>query len=227
LPGWRRADDRRRASARRLRALDDALQRGRGRLRYDIQSFQLSPDTVPVHFVRAEWMVDGRQGFAASIWLRGEQRLEVVDVDVRPAQWLRMSEFDGAVTREHLGLVVDVFDRGHAGWGEVLMGHGGYESMSLSLLQLLGGRLSEDRRRVQLRLLRQRAPAAALVLPAAQQLIQHDTGGGRHVQRPLLAEHRDPDAGLDHARHVCADSFFLVTEHQAERPARDPFVQLD
>jgi len=121
--------------ARQLQAVDEALKRNRGDVRYDIQSFVLSPDGVPVHFVRAEWMALGRQGFAVSLWLRGSDRLEIIDTNLRPAAWLRMFEFQGRVAKEHQGLVLNVFDRDHNGWGEVLMAQGGYESMTLSLLK--------------------------------------------------------------------------------------------
>src|SRR4051812_4572506 len=132
-------DEALRSSARQQRAIDEALQRGRGQLRYDVQSFTLSPDRVPVHFVRAQWMVDGQQGFAASLWVRGEQTLELVETNLSPAHWLRMTEFNRTLSREHLGLVLDVFDRDHDGWGEVLVAQGGYESMSLSLLEYSAG----------------------------------------------------------------------------------------
>jgi hypothetical protein len=124
-----------RSWAQRVRAIEDAMQRGDGRLTYDIQSFRLSPDGVRVHFVRAEWMIRGRQGFAASLWLRGEESLEILETNVRPASWLRTFEFQGAVSREHQGLVLNVFDRNHDGWGEVLMAHAGYESLTISLLE--------------------------------------------------------------------------------------------
>jgi hypothetical protein len=124
-----------RSWAQQQRAVDDAMQRGQGKLTYDIQSFQLSPDGVPVHFVRAEWRVRGQQGFAASLWLRGRQSLEVVETNLRPASWLRMFEFQGSVAREQIGLVLNVFDRNQDGWGEVLMAQGGYESMTLSLVE--------------------------------------------------------------------------------------------
>jgi hypothetical protein len=124
-----------RSWARRQQALDEAMQRGGGKLTYDIQSFRLSPDRVLLHFVRAEWAVGQRQGFAASLWLRGEQPIEVIETNLRPASWLRMSEFEGKVAREHLGLILNVFDRDHDGWGEVLVARGGYESMRLSLLE--------------------------------------------------------------------------------------------
>jgi hypothetical protein len=124
-----------RSWARQQQAVDEAMQRGRGRLTYDIQSFRLAPDGVLLHFVRAEWTVRQRQGFAASLWLRGEHPVEVIDTSLQPASWLRMFEFQGRVAREHLGLVLNVFDLNHDGRGEVLIARGGYESMSLSLLE--------------------------------------------------------------------------------------------
>jgi len=124
-----------RSWARERRAIDDDMQRGRGALTYDVQSFRLAPDGVPLHFVRAEWKVRGRQGFAASLWLRGDESLELIETNLRPASWLRMFEFQGEVSREHLGLVLNVFDRNQDGWGEVLFAFGGYESLSLSLFE--------------------------------------------------------------------------------------------
>lgn len=124
-----------RSWARDRRAVDEAMQRGEGKLTYDIQSFSLSPDRAPIHFVRAEWKVRSRQGFAATLWLRGEQSVEIVEQNLRPASWLRTFEFQGAVSREQLGLVLNVLDRNHDGWGEVLMAQGGYESLAISLLE--------------------------------------------------------------------------------------------
>ena len=124
-----------RSWARRQQAVEEAMQTGRGALTYDIQSFRLAPDGVLLHFVRAEWAVRRQQGFAASLWLRGEQPLEVIQTNLRAASWLRMFEFGGRVAREHEGLVLNIFDRNHDGWGEVLLAQGGYESMSISLLE--------------------------------------------------------------------------------------------
>jgi hypothetical protein len=121
--------------ARQQQAVDEAMRSGHGTLTYDIQSFRFAPDGVLLHFVRAEWTVRGRQGFAASLWLRGEQSVEVIQTNLRPASWLRMFEFGGRVAREHEGLVLNIFDRNHDGWGEVLLAQGGYESMSISLLE--------------------------------------------------------------------------------------------
>jgi hypothetical protein len=124
-----------RSWARQRQAVDDAMQRGRGQLRYDIQSFRLAPDGVPLHFVRAEWAVERRQGFASAMWLRGEQSIDTIETNLRPASWLRMFEFQGSVARVHQGLVLNVFDWNRDGWGEVLMAQGGYESMRISLLE--------------------------------------------------------------------------------------------
>jgi hypothetical protein len=120
--------------ARERREVDDALAGGRGRLSYDVQAFSLSPDKTPVYFVRAYWMVGARQGFAASLWLRG-QALEMIWTNLRPASWLRMFEFQGKVDNEQLGLVLNVFDQDGDGWGEILFAHGGYEAMTLQLLK--------------------------------------------------------------------------------------------
>jgi hypothetical protein len=46
-----------------------------------------------------------------------------------------MWEFQGHVAREHLGLVLNVFDRDYDGWGEVLFAQGGYEGARVSLLE--------------------------------------------------------------------------------------------
>ena len=88
-----------------------------------------------MYFVRAEWLVEGRQGFAASLWLRTEPRVEIIEANVRPASWLRMFLFRGHVAREQLGLVLNVVDWNRDGWGEVLFLESGYEGFSISLRQ--------------------------------------------------------------------------------------------
>ena len=45
-----------------------------------------------------------------------------------------MFEFQGSVSREHLGQILNVLHRHGDGWGEVILASGGYESMELSLL---------------------------------------------------------------------------------------------
>ena len=117
--------------ARERRRIDSAMERGKRELKYDVQAFQLGPG-VPVYFVRAEWLVSGLQGFAASLWVRTDPRFEIVETNLRPAAWLRMGEFQGHVTREHLGLVLNVLDRDRDGWGEILFLQTGYEGFSIS-----------------------------------------------------------------------------------------------
>ena len=47
-----------------------------------------------------------------------------------------MFEFQGRISNEQLGLVLNVLDRDHDGWGEVLFAQGGYESLSVEELRL-------------------------------------------------------------------------------------------
>jgi hypothetical protein len=122
--------DYQRSFARQRQTILQGLARGGGRLSYDVQAFRLTPDGTPFYFVRATWRVDGRQAFAAAVWMRGED-LEIVRSDLRPASWLTMFEFQGTVSNEQLGLVLNVLDRDHDGWGEVLFAQGGYESLSI------------------------------------------------------------------------------------------------
>ena len=124
-----------RAWARERQQIEDAMERGQGKLHYNVQAFQLAPDGVPVFFARAEWLVGKRQGFAASLWLRAAQPLEVLETNVWPAAALRMSLFQGGVVPSHMGLILNVLDRDGDGWGEVLFSSEGYESRRISLLE--------------------------------------------------------------------------------------------
>lgn len=121
------------------RRLDSALDAGQARLEYDVQAFDLERNGPPRYFVRAEWAVGGRAAFGASLWLKGGDALSVVDQDLSTARWLRMFEFQGKVSPELYGLVLNVFDRDGDGWGEVLMARGGYESNKLELIALTPG----------------------------------------------------------------------------------------
>ena len=76
--------------------------------------------------------MSGLQGFAASLWVRTDPRFEIVETNLRPAAWLRMGEFQGHVTREHLVLVLNVLDLDREGCGEILFLHTGYEGFSIS-----------------------------------------------------------------------------------------------
>ena len=134
-----------RSWARERLQIEDAMDRGRGRLRYDVQAFQLSPDGVPVLFVRAEWLVGTRQGFVASLWVRAGEPIEVLKTDVRQAAWVRSSLFQGGVSPSHMGLILNVLDRDGDGWGEVLFAGEGYEGRSISLLEVLARGVPERR----------------------------------------------------------------------------------
>jgi hypothetical protein len=127
-----------RSWARERRRVETAMERGESERVYDVQPFQLGPGQA-VYFVRAEWLVDGLQGFAASLWLRTEPRVEIIEQNLRPASWLRMFEFQGRVTRDHLGLVLNVIDRDQDGRGEILFLQAGYEGFSISVREYADG----------------------------------------------------------------------------------------
>lgn len=121
------------------RELDRGLEAGKVRLEYDVQAFDLERNGPPRYFVRAEWAVDGRPAFGAALWIKGGEALSIVDQDLRTSRWLRMFEFQGKISPELYGLVLNVFDRDGDGWGEVLMARGGYESNQLELVALTPG----------------------------------------------------------------------------------------
>lgn len=118
------------------RELDQALEAGKARLEFDVQAFDLERNGPPRYFVRAEWNVNGRPAFGAALWIKGGDALTIVDQDLSTARWLRMFEFQGRLSPELYGLVLNVFDRDGDGWSEVLMARGGYESNKLELIAL-------------------------------------------------------------------------------------------
>ena len=63
--------------------------------------------------------------------------------------------------------------------------------------------------------------------PAAQQLVEHDARRGGDVERPLRAEHRNPDVRLDAAGQIGRHAVGLVAEDEAHRPRRRPLVEVD
>jgi hypothetical protein len=121
-----------RSWARERLRIDAAMLRNESKREYDVQAFQLGPG-APVYFIRAQWLVAGRPGFAASLWLRTEPRIEIIETDLRPASWLRMFEFQGHIVRDHMGLILGVIDRNRDGLGEILFLQSGYEGFSLSV----------------------------------------------------------------------------------------------
>jgi hypothetical protein len=123
-----------RAWARQRQQVDAVLLAGKTRLTYDVQPFRLGAD-APLYFVRAEWRAGVSPAFGAAVWVKGSRPLSVVQTDLSPARWLRMFEFQGELSRELYGLVLNVFDRDGDGWGEILFAHGGYEGMGLEVLE--------------------------------------------------------------------------------------------
>ena len=121
-----------RAWARDRQNVEAALARGAGVLAYDAQPFRLTPDGVPHVFVRAQWRVGSRPGFAASFWIRWDTGA-IVWKNVNPASWLRMFEFQGEIDTTQLGLVLNVIDRDRNGWAELIFLQAGYESIGVSL----------------------------------------------------------------------------------------------
>jgi hypothetical protein len=125
-----------RSWARRRQQLDQALSAGQARLQYDVQGFVLERGGIPMYFVRAEWRALGSPAFGAALWIKGGTPMTIIKQDLSPAGWLRMFEFQGDISREQYGLVLNVLDRDDDGWAEVLFARGGYEAMGIDLIEL-------------------------------------------------------------------------------------------
>lgn len=124
-----------RSWARERRSVEAALALGAAVLTYDTQAYRLTPDGVPLVFVRARWHVGSRLGFAAAFWVR-EDSGKIVWQNLRPASWLRTFEFQGEVHTQQLGLVMNVVDRDRDGWAEVIFLQGGYEGVGVEVLDV-------------------------------------------------------------------------------------------
>jgi len=137
VPEYERAenvDETLKAWSERWKTFDDKLARGEGKLDYDMQAFQLTPDGVPRLFVRAEWTIDGKPAFLMSLWLRAKPALAVDHADAGWAGIMRMRELmDSQLDLETLGNVLNVFDLHHDGYGQVLIYSTGYEGYGISL----------------------------------------------------------------------------------------------
>jgi hypothetical protein len=116
------------------RAIDERLAKGEGALSYEIQALRVTPDGNPRWFVRARWMLDKKEAFLMSAWIRPDKNMFLVSVDAGAAGMLRTAEFQRQSLRaEHQGLILNVFDYDGDGWGEILMERSGYESSQLAL----------------------------------------------------------------------------------------------
>ena len=130
-----RADDAPRQQwSAQWKRLDAGVDRGEGRLTFDVQAFRLTPDGDPRLFVRARWAIGSDVVYAMSVWVRDGSTFSIDQSDVLAARRMRMSEFHGDPFDNHrIGLVLNVFDLDGDGRGEVLMLVTGYESQNLEL----------------------------------------------------------------------------------------------
>lgn len=116
----------------------DKTAAGQGKLTYELQAFQLSPDGVPRVFARAKWMIGKDRAFLMSMWLRVGPTVtfEAMDQEgtetvwVTP-EWMR-DRVQPQALLQTLATVVNVFDRPD-GYGDVLMYRYGYEGYGIIL----------------------------------------------------------------------------------------------
>ena len=139
VPVYERAegiDETWKAWSEHWKQLDGKLAHGQGKLEYDVQAFQLSPDGVPRLFVRARWAIDQKAAFLMSLWLRDDSTLTVEKVDASKAGAMRMGEYIGATLElRDLGTILNVFDRHRDGYGELLIYNPGYEGFDIHLFR--------------------------------------------------------------------------------------------
>ncbi len=139
LPAWTLTPEVRAVIDKALATLlPSELRTGAARLTHDAQPYRLTPDGAPLIFVRAIWREGERQVFAAAVWLRADTG-EVVWKNPRPAAWIGAREFRRGLVTEHLGFILNVVDSNNDGWGEVVFGQLGYESVGVSLLDARSG----------------------------------------------------------------------------------------
>lgn len=110
----------------------DKTAAGQGKLTYELQAFQLSPDGVPRVFARAKWMIEKDRAFLMSMWLRVGPTVtfEAMDQEGTETVWVTPEWMREYV--QPLANVVNVFDRPD-GYGDVLMHMHGYESFGIIL----------------------------------------------------------------------------------------------
>jgi hypothetical protein len=123
--------------ATRWKQFDERLANGQGKLDYETQAFQLSPDDVPRLFVRARWTLDEKPAFLLSLWLRADSAvLTVESVDASKSGQMRSRDFiDSALDLRDIGIILNVFDRHHDRHGELLIYTSGYEGFEIRLFR--------------------------------------------------------------------------------------------
>lgn len=127
-------DERRKAWGAEWKQFDEKLARGEGKLEFDTQAFQLSPDGIPRLFVRARWTIDQKPAFLLALWLRAGPTLVAESIDAREAGVMRMSEsIDADLGLADLGTILNVFNPNSDGHGALLIFEPGYEGYNIQL----------------------------------------------------------------------------------------------
>lgn len=110
---------------------------GEGKLTYESQAFQLSPDAIPRVLVRAQWSIEIEKdrGVLMSFWLRLEPTVSI-DGEHQPGtrtMWAKPgSGGEEDMNVSELTMVLNVFDRPD-GYGDVLIFTPGYEGYSMNV----------------------------------------------------------------------------------------------
>ena len=110
---------------------------GQGKLTYETQAFQLSPDGYPRVLVRAQWMEeeDKARAFLISAWLRTGPTVAIEDTVKAGTRtmWSKPgSNGEDDMSVSQLTIVLNVFDRPD-GYGDVLIYTPGYEGYSMTV----------------------------------------------------------------------------------------------
>lgn len=118
----------------RFEAKYKRLSAGEGRIRLDVQAFQVTPDRAPRLFVRAVWRLDGEPVYLMGAWVTTtpELAIEASNIEAARRPWFgefKYSVFDPAANGE----VLNVTDVDRDGTAEVLMLYRGYEGFLLEL----------------------------------------------------------------------------------------------
>ncbi|MGB7280977.1 MAG: hypothetical protein WBE13_01850 [Candidatus Acidiferrum sp.] len=108
------------------------------KLDYDIKAVRVSPDGLPLLFIRARWKVDERTEFMPELWLHlgptaTVEPFEETDIS---GVWITVPdrlEADAPFTQP--GAILNVFDRRGDGYGEVLVLFSGGDSYVIRLLR--------------------------------------------------------------------------------------------
>ncbi len=124
------------AWAQHWKQADERLMRGEGKLDFEVQAFQLTPDGAPRLLVRAKSSLGGKAAFLMNAWLSVQPELAVDSADVGASGQMRAAEFQGdSLDYPALGTVLNVFDLHNDGGGELLIYSPGYEGYDIHLFR--------------------------------------------------------------------------------------------